>query len=321
MARAKLSAVIAVRGDHADLEATYEAYRRAFDATGAAYEMVWVFDSRRQDIAPLLRRLKGDDRRVRLIGLARWLGEAAAVTAGLRHTDGEIVLTLPGHGQVAPSGIRTALDALADCDLVVGRRHPLTAPVSKRLQAALFHRMVERLFGVALNDIGCRLRACRRAVLEETGAYGTQFRFLPLIAARRGFRVKEVEVEPGPNGHYARLGPFDYTRRLFDVMALFLLLKFTKRPLRFFGPVGAGILAPGLLVTASVITTRLWFGVPLADRPALVLGVLMVVLGIQVIALGLIGEIIVFAHSRQIRDHAVETEVEAGVPLENPQPA
>jgi len=321
MARAKLSAVIAVRGDHADLEATFEDYRRALNATGADYEMVWVFDGRRHDIAQALRRQKGDDGRVRLIGLARWLGEAAAVTAALRHTDGEIVLTLPGHRQIAPEGIATALQALADCDMVVGRRHPLAAPPAKRLQAGLFHRLVERLFGVALNDIGCRLRACRRAVLEETGAYGTQFRFLPLIAARRGFRVKEVAVAPGPNGHYARLGPLDYARRLFDIMALFLLLKFTKRPLRFFGPLGAGILAPGLLVTASVITTRLWFGVPLADRPALVLGVLMIVLGIQVIALGLIGEIIVFAHSRQIRDHAVETEIEGGVPVHRPEPA
>lgn len=321
MARTQLSAVISVRGDHADLEDTYRAYKAALDGTGTDYEMVWVFDGRREDLARTLRALKADDARVTLLALSRWLGEAAAVTAGLRRTQGELILMLPGHFQVAPEGIRTALDALADCDMVVGRRRPLVAPASKRLQARLFHGLVERLFGVTLNDIGCRLRACRRYVLEETAAYGTQFRFLPLIAAQRGFRVQEIDVPPGPNGNYSRLGPPTYTRRLLDVLALFMLLKFTKRPLRFFGPPGVAVLAMGMLATGAVAASRIWLDVPLADRPALVLGILLIVLGIQIVAVGLIGEIIVFAHGRQIKDHAVERVVERIAGEQAPEPA
>ena len=314
MASAQLSALVPLRGDHADLEQTFRSYKAALDATGRAYEMIWLFDGRRADLAEQLKALKARDRRITLVGLSRWLGEAAAISAGLRHARGQMILMLPGHSQIDASGIQKALDRLEDSDMVVGRRQPLVAPAAKRFQARFFHYLVERLFGVAFNDIGCRLRACRRAVLEETGTYGTQYRFLPLIAAQRGFRVREIDVAPGPNGNYSRLSPLDYVRRLLDVLALFLLLKFTKRPLRFFGPLGVGVLLPGLMVTAAVVAARLWFDVPLADRPALVLGVLMIVLGLQIVAVGLIGEIIIFAHGRQIKDHAVERVVEGLAP-------
>jgi glycosyltransferase involved in cell wall biosynthesis len=310
MAQAQLSAVIPVRGEHHDLADTFCAWRTALEATGRRYEMIWAFDGRRDDLRHTLVALKGTDRHVKLLGLARWQGEAAAIHAALRHAEGEVILTLPEHAQVEPGGIPRVLQALEGCDLAVGRRVPLREPAARRLQAGLFHRLVERLFGVELADIGCRLRACRRNLLEECGAYGTQYRFLPLIAAARGFRVEEVAVAPGANGHYARLRPLDYARRLLDVLALFLLLRFTMRPLRFFGPIGTAILTPGILVTAMVVVSRLLLEVPLADRPALVLGVLMIVLGLQVIALGLLGEIIVFANSRQLRGVPVERVVE-----------
>jgi glycosyltransferase involved in cell wall biosynthesis len=321
MASVQLSALIPLRGDHADLEGTFRAYQAALDDTGRPYEMIWLFDARRADIAERLKALKGGSRRVTLVGLSRWLGEAAAVSAGLRHARGQTILMLPGHSQIDPSGIAIALAALEDSDMVVGRRVPFAAPASKLIQARLFHRLVDRLFGVSFVDIGCRLRACRRTVLEEIGTYGTQYRFLPLIAAQRGFRVREVDVAPGPNGNYSRLAPLDYLRRLLDVLALFLLLKFTKRPLRFFGPLGFGVLAPGLALTAALAVARLWFDVPLADRPALMLGVLMIVLGIQIVAVGLIGEIIIFAHGRQIKDQAVERVVEGLAPRPAPKPA
>ncbi|MGH6919141.1 MAG: glycosyl transferase family 2, partial [Geminicoccaceae bacterium] len=93
---------------------------------------------------------------------------------------------------------------------------------------------------------------------------------------------------------------------LFDILTLYVLLRFTKKPLRFFGSIGMLVLIPGLLFTASLAIARLFYGVPLADRPALILGVLMIVLGIQIIALGLIGEIVIFASGRRIKDYTVE---------------
>jgi len=320
MASAELSAVVPVPGEHDDLAATFEAYRRALEATGRPYEMVWVADERRPAILDSLRALKAGQANVIVVGVPRWQGEASAIAAGLRQASGDLILTLPGHGQIDAAGIPAAIDALADHDMIVGRRDPLSAPTMKRLQAWAFHGLVERLFGVTFHDLGCRLRAYRRPVLEEIDPYGTQFRLLPLIAARRGFRVGEIAVAPGPNGNYSRLSPLDYARRALDVLALFLLLEFAKRPLRFFGPVGVGIFGLGIASAALLVGTKFAFGVPLADRPALVLAVLLIVLGIQIVAVGLIGEIIVFAHGRTRKDYAVERIVGSAPGDDVPEP-
>jgi glycosyltransferase involved in cell wall biosynthesis len=305
MAAARLTAIVPLRGGDADFDAL-EGYRRILEDRGEQFQMVLVFDRRDGALAERLRSLKAGDPRILLLGLSRWQGEAAAVATALGYAEGEVILTLPGHAQVEAAGIHAVIDARGDADLVIGRRAFPAGRAPKLVQARLFHRLVEWLFGTPLNDLGCRVRACRRPVLEETGAYGTQWRFLPLIAAQRGFSVKEIEVAPGLHGGLARLNPLDYARRFFDVLALFLLLKFTKRPLRFFGPFGFGILAAGLTATAALVGSRLWLDVALADRPALVLATLMVVLGIQVIALGLIGEIIIFAAGKRIKDYIVE---------------
>lgn len=309
MESAELSAIVPVPGEHDDLAPTFQAYRQALEATGRPYEMLWVVDEHRPAVLERLRALKAGQANVVVVGLPRWPGEATAIAAGLSRASGDLILTLPGHGQIDAAGIPAAIDALADHDMVVGRRHPVSAPLAKRLQAWAFHGLVERLFGVAFRDLGCRLRACRRPVLEEIDAYGTQFRLLPLMAARHGFRVAEIEVAPGPNGHYSSLSPLDYARRALDVLALLLLLEFAKRPIRFFGPVGVGIFALGVFAALLLVGSKLAFAVPLADRPALVLAVLLIVLGIQIVAVGLIGEIIVFAHGRTRKDYAVERVV------------
>jgi hypothetical protein len=162
------------------------------------------------------------------------------------------------------------------------------------------------LFGHSLSDLVCRVRACRRGVLDEIGVYGFQHHFVPLLAQQQGFTVHEVDVKPGPASVTVRRSPFVYLGILLDILALYVLLRFTKKPLRFFGSIGMVVLIPGLLFTAGLAVARLFYGVPLADRPALILGVLMIVLGIQVIALGLIGEIVIFASGRRIKDYTVE---------------
>jgi hypothetical protein len=151
------------------------------------------------------------------------------------------------------------------------------------------------------------VRAWRRPVIEEVVMHGVQPHFLPLLAGERGFRITQVDVRPGLTGlHGVKLGLLDRLRVGLDILALYLVLKFTKKPLRFFGMLGLPLLALGLLGCVALTVARLLYGVPLADRPALVLAVLMVVLGIQVIALGLIGELVIFASGRRIKEQVIE---------------
>ncbi len=175
-----------------------------------------------------------------------------------------------------------------------------------------FHWLVGSIIGNSFNDLGCGARALKRAVAEEVPIYGDQHRFLPLLAIRRGFRVKEIQVEQSARDRYeGGYKPRVYVRHLIDILTVFflVLVRFTKRPLRFFGTIGSMTFALGGIFLAYVLIERVFFDVALADRPALLLSSLLVVLGLQIFALGLLGELIIFTHAQDIKEYTVEKVV------------
>ena len=203
------------------------------------------------------------------------------------------------------------LAALDDSDMVVARRQSLHSSWFEAVQARLFQWLIHLLFGRTISDPVCRVRAYRRRVLEEIAGYSVQQHFSPLLAVERGFHVAEVDVTPAQPGagHGPRAGGFSLLRRLrlaLEAISLFVVLKFVHKPLRFFAMAGLPILLIGVIYTGYLAIERLFFGEPLADRPALVLAVLLIVLGIQVLALGLIGEIIIFVSGKRIKDYTIE---------------
>jgi hypothetical protein len=308
---AGISVLVPVLRDDLDVMPAYVAYKAALAALGRWFEFVYVLGSNMPRIEAQLRRLKDAGEPVRAVVLSRLDSEGAALSVGCRHATGETVLTVPAQLQVEPADLSAVLEALHEgCDMVVTRRAPLASTRLEALQTTVFHWLMRHLFGHDLKDLVSRVRACRRRVLEEVVSFSTQQHFLPLVALERGFRIREVQVRErreGPvSGLVRRLHPFAWIRLSLDVLGLYVSLKFLRQPLRFFGAIGLPIFAGGLIFTSSLTVSRLFFGTPLADRPALILGVLLIVLGIQVIALGLIGEIIIFAAGKRIRDYTVE---------------
>jgi hypothetical protein len=143
----------------------------------------------------------------------------------------------------------------------------------------------------------------KRRVAQEVQLYGDLHRFFPLLAHQQGFKIAEVTVQQSPHDAAWRMhGPGIYLRRLLDILTLFFLYKFTKKPLRLFGLVGAAIFGAGAIVTGYLGVDRL-LGAPLAGRPLLVLGVLLMVFGVQLFSIGLLGEIIIFTHARGVKDY------------------
>jgi len=160
-------------------------------------------------------------------------------------------------------------------------------------------------------DLGCGARALRRQVFEEIDLYGDQHRFMAILAARLGFRVTEVRVRQSPQDRLHRIyRPKEYAHHVLDLFSIFFLVRFTKKPLRFFGMLGAVTFGVGALLIAWLCVDRLLFGEALADRPALLLAALLVVLGLQVFALGLLGELIIFTHARGLKDYRVEEVIQ-----------
>jgi hypothetical protein len=151
----------------------------------------------------------------------------------------------------------------------------------------------------------------RRKVLEEIRLYGDQQRFLPVLAERQGFRVAEVAVRQSKNDRHDQIyAPRNYTRGFLDIFTVFFLVRFTKKPLRFFGMIGLVTFAIGILELLYLVVDRIWFASPLADRPALLLASLMIVLGVQIFALGLLGELIIFTHAGGNKDYQVDRVIQ-----------
>jgi glycosyltransferase involved in cell wall biosynthesis len=307
----EISAIIPVGGRHAaDLLGLYAEYKSALDALGTTYEVIVVLDGPRPELAADVQRLLASGDSVSVIGLTRRFGEATALVAGFQRARGRTIVTLPSYHQIRGSEIGKLVRALGVVDLAIGRRWPRTGSRFEAMRRNLFHRMLASVTGQRLHDLGCGARAMKRRVLEEIALYGDQHRFLPVLASRNGFKVMEIELQQSPLDRFTGGYPVrEYLRRALDVCTVFFLVRFTKKPLRFFGMVGVSTFLVGAVLVAALAIDRLVFGHPLADRPALLLSSLLVVLGMQLFALGLLGELIIFTHARDIKDYQIEEVV------------
>lgn len=309
----ELSVIVPVDDRQADAIELHAEYKAGLDALDQSYELIYVLDGPRETFAAGLRRLLAQGQRFTVISLTRPFGEAAALMAGFEQSSGQTIVTLPAYHQILSADIIQLVTALADCDIAVGRRWPRAGGAFERLRRALFHGLLGWVIGVRFHDLGCGARAFERRVLEEIQLYGDQHRFLAVLAERQGFVVREVDLRQSPKDRFAGIyGLRQYARGLLDIFTIFFLVRFTKKPLRFFGMVGITIFAIGTLLVTWLVTERLFFGQALAERPALLLSTLLVVLGLQLFALGLLGELIIFTHARAIKDYQIKRVIQFG---------
>ena len=311
-----ISVIIPVGGRHAaDILALYADYRTGLEALGSTYEVIVVLDGPRPELASDVQRLLSCGDRVSVISLTKRFGEATALVAGFQRASGRIILTLPAYHQIRGNEIGKLVRAVGAADLAIGRRWPRAGGRFEAMRRDAFHGLLASITGQRFHDLGCGARALKRRVLEEISLYGDQHRFLPVLASRLGFKVLEVELHQSPldrlDGRYSSR---EYVRRALDICTVFFLVRFTKKPLRFFGMIGVSTFLVGAALIAWLAIDRLIFRNPLADRPALLLSSLLVVLGMQLFALGLLGELIIFTHARDIKDYQIEEVVRYPAP-------
>lgn len=304
-----VSVVVPVVERTDDLMAVYRAFARELDARPEEFEFLFVFDGRFAP-PPELVSLSRQDQGVRILRFAREFGETAALRIGIEKSRGDLVLTLPAYFQVQPEGVGRLLDAIAaGADMAVANRSPRLDSWINRMQSRVFHRIVGGATDQQFHDMACGVRAMRRSAAEALPLYGDLHRFIPALALREGYRVEEVSVAQHPDDARIRVyRPGVYFRRLLDIAAFFFLAKFTERPLRFFGLVGSVFLAAGAALSLVLLVQR-FEGQGIANRPALLLAVLLVALGVQLIGLGLVGEIIVHLRAPHRRGYRVRERV------------
>jgi glycosyltransferase involved in cell wall biosynthesis len=303
----ELSVIVPVGPRHANAAELYAEYKAGLDALGQAYEMIFVLDGPCETFAAGLRALINDGGRFTVVSLSRQFGEATALMAGFEHASGQTIITLPAYHQIEAADVAKLVAPLDSCDVAIGRRWPRAGGLFERLRRSLFHGLLAWVTRLRFNDLGCGARAFDRRALEEIQLYGDQHRFLAVLADRQGFRVREVDLRQSPKDRFEGIyQPQEYTRNFLDIFTVFFLVRFTKKPLRFFGMVGVTTFVIGAVLVAWLVIERLFFDVGLAQRPALLLSSLLVVLGLQLFALGLLGELIIFTHARAIKDYQIE---------------
>ena len=291
-----------------DLGELYREHAKVLSNLGKAFEFIFVLDGPNTKTTTVLEALKMEFPRIRLITLNRTFGEAVALSVGFEAAKAPYILTLSSYFQVNPTEVPKFFKAMAEdgLDLIISWRHPRIDSSFNRLQSKAFHWIIRMLTGVRYQDISCGVRLMRREVAQEVPMYGDLHRFFPLLAYQHGFKVAELPVAQSPHDVSRRLfKPGLYLRRLLDVLTLFFLFKFTKKPLRFFGLVGSTIFGLGAVITGYLGIYRILGLGGIADRPILVLGVLLLVVGLQLFSIGLLGELIIFTHARKMKDYTV----------------
>jgi len=301
----RLSVIVPVGPRHENITELYAEYRRGLDALHLAYELVFVVDGPHRDVIQALESLPAAQAgNLIVLVLNRSFGESTAIMAGFERCSGELIMTLPAYHQIDPEDLGKLLAPLERKDVVVGWRWPRKGGGLEKLRRTMFHWMVARVTGMKLHDLGCGARAMKRSVLQELSLYGDQHRLLAVLADRQGFSVTEVEVRQSQRDRFEGIyRPREYLHFVLDVFTVFFLVRFTKKPLRFFGMLGASMFGIGALVVLWLIFERLVFQNSLADRPALLVSALVVVLGLQLFALGLLAELIIFTHARHLKDY------------------
>jgi hypothetical protein len=318
----EISAIIPVGARQCGPEQIFSEYDAALVARGVPYEIIFVLDGPQPAFEAGLERLAADGHAFTKITLGRAFGEATCLMVGFEQARGATIVTLPAYVQIVAADTNRLIDALDGADMAIGQRHPRAGGWLETQRRRAFHALLAWVTRMRLHDLGCNVRAMRRKVLEEIRLYGEQQRFLPILAERQGFRVREVQVRQslqGPRRDAYR--PRTYSRALLDIFNVFFLVRFTKKPLRFFGTIGITFFALGAAELIFLVFQRLVLHSPLADRPALMLASLFIVLGFQIFALGLLGELIIFTHAGGSRDYQIERVTHFPAGLQEPAPA
>jgi glycosyltransferase involved in cell wall biosynthesis len=304
-----LSAIITVssRQKRGDVKSLYHKYKKSIQEAGVDSEFIYVTDDTSDELLGQLQELqqKGED--IKIVKVARWFGDAVALNMGFDEAAGDLILTLPAVQQVSEKEIPAIIHSLDGSDMVIARRTRKKDNIFLRFQAKIFHYLVRLFLGMHYRDLGCRVRLFKRDVLNHIYLYGDQIRFLPLLANKYGFKVTEIDVVQSFSGTSSRVySPGHYAERIVDLISIFFLIKFTKKPLRFFGFPGFIIFVAGLLLSLYLLYERIVLDLGLADRPIVLVSILLIVFGIQLFAIGLVAEIIIFTHSKDSKEYIVE---------------
>ena len=297
--RVGLSVVIPVYNEAENLEPLYRELAVQCPKLGRTYEILFIDDGSKDDSFAVLKGIQKRDKKVKVIRFRKNFGQTAAMSAGFDYARGEVIITLDADLQNDPKDFPLLLSKIEEgYDIVAGwRRRRFDKFLTRRLPSIMANWLISRITGVKLHDYGCTLKAFRHEVVKSIKLYGELHRFIPAIASNIGVSIAEVAVNHRPRIHgKSKYTIFRAVKVVLDIITVKFLLSYSTKPLQIFGLCGLISGGIGGILLLILGYQRLILKVSMANRPLLLLSILLTILGIQFITLGLLAEIMVRAY-------------------------
>lgn len=293
--------MIPLLNEHDSLNELYGQLRSVLSqVVGGQYEIIFVDDGSTDGSFERILDIRRHDVRVKGIRFRRNYGKSAALAIGFDHAQGDIIITMDADLQDDPSEIPNIIARIRDgADMVSGWKKTRHDPLGKTLPSKLFNFVVRRLTGIKLHDFNCGLKGYRSEAAQSLEIYGDMHRFLPVLVSMHGYSISELSVNHRPRKFgKSKYGIGRFMRGFLDLLTVLFMTRYVKRPLHLFGTMGAGLGFVGMVMDAWVTVEKFVWGVPMSNRPLALLGVLLIIVGVQLVSIGLLAELIVRNNNR-----------------------
>jgi len=297
----EVSIVIPLYNEEQSLRELYDAIRNAMNRLGR-YEIIFVDDGSTDGSMRTLHDLRSRDRRVKIIRFRRNYGKSAALSVGFAHAEGNIVVTMDADLQDDPNEIPNLVSEIKKgFDLVSGWKKKRRDPITKTIPSRFFNFVTAMISGIHIHDFNCGLKAYRKDVAKEVRVYGELHRYIPVLAHWLGYKIGEIPVQHRSRKYgKTKFGSGRFWKGFLDLLTAVFTTRYMQRPLHLFGFWGLAFILGGFLVDLYLVILKFSEGMALSNRPLFTGGVLLIIVGVQFVSIGLLGEMI--SKTRQSAD-------------------
>lgn len=292
---AKISIVVPLFNEEESLEPLYNEIMKVVKSINIDYELIFVDDGSTDKSLEKLREINRKDNKVRFLSFRKNYGKSAALNVGFQKAHGDAVITMDADLQDDPAEIPNLLKKLDEgFDMVSGWKKVRFDPLIKKHSSKFFNYTTRVLTGIKIHDFNCGLKAYKKEVIKNINVYGELHRYIPVLAHNKGYSVSEIPVRHHPRRYgKTKFGISRFFKGFVDLMTVIFNSRYVKRPMHLFGFFGATAFFLGILVNLWLSYEKLFLDKSLGNRPLLFLGILLIIVGVQFFAVGLLGEIIV----------------------------
>jgi len=288
-----LSVIVPVFNEEGSIELLHQKLTSVLAGLEKSYEILFVDDGSTDESPSVLERVFLNDNHVKVLQFRGNFGKSAALMTGFAKAKGEILITMDADLQDDPAEIPRFVDRLNEgYDLVVGWKKIRKDPVSKTIPSKAINKVVRMVTHLDLHDINCGFKAFRKEVVRGLDLYGDLFRYMAVLVSSKGYRVSEIVVKHHPRSHgKSKFGGGRFIRGFFDLFTILFLTRYLQRPLHIFGVIGGSLFTTGICINVYLTVIRLGGGL-IGNRPLLMLGVLLMLLGMQILLFGIVGDMV-----------------------------